>query len=357
MAGRLTSLLLNSVFSLYCNMLKIIAFISFIWLLVSCSPVVDSSNEFAEGGKYDIQKTLEYLDRIIKHDNDNTQALFQRARIEFQLSYTLKAKEDIEMALEEEPLNVDYLLLKAKIDYKLGQYKEAVKTVEYIQKQGLDFNTVENHLFISNLYLKFGNVNKSEYFLQKAISVAPDFLEVKYQRARYYAVMRDTVKAISYYKLLLLVDSTHEDGLLGISDVYLKKYEPDSALKWLANRRSSKNFYYDVLVARALDQKNLQDSASVWWEKALLQSPRLAEAHFRLAEYKYKKGDYPVAKSHLASVAENERKNFRTFDLLYAKTSTMLNDSATAAIYYHKVYLQDSTLLRRKKVHKADSSK
>lgn len=337
-------------------MSKVLVFVAFILLMVSCSPVVDSSNEFAEGGKVDIQKTLEYLDRIIKHDNDNAQALFQRARLELQLSYTLKAKDDIEAALEEEPLNVDFLILKAQIDFKLGQYNEAVKTIEFVQKQGLDFNTVENHLFISDLYLKFGNVNKSEYFLQKAITAAPDFLEVKFQRARYYAVMQDTAKAISYFKLLLLDDSTHENGLLGISDIYLKQQKPDSALGWLARKMNSKNFYYDVLIARALDQKNLQDSASVWWEKALLQSPRLAEAHFRLAEYKYKKGDYPIAKSHLASVAENERKNFRTFDLLYAKTSTMLNDSATAAIYYHKVYLQDSTLLRRKKSHKADSS-
>lgn len=337
-------------------MSKIVLFLAFISLLVSCSPVVDSSNEFAEGGKLDIQKTLEYLDRIIKHDNDNAQALFQRARLELQLAYTLKSKDDIEAALEEEPLNVDFLILKAKIDFKLGQYNEAVKTIEFVQKQGLDFNTVENHLFISDLYLKFGNINKSEYFLQKAITAAPDFLEVKFQRARYYAVMQDTSKAISYFKLLLLDDSTHENGLLGIADIYLKQHEPDSAIGWLSKTAKSKNYYYDVLIARALDQKKLQDSASVWWEKALLQSPRLAEAHFQLAEFKYKKGDYPVAKSHLASVAENERKNFRTFDLLYAKTSTMLNDSATAAIYYHKVYLQDSTLLRRKKSHQADSS-
>ena len=64
--------------------------------------------------------------------------------------------------------------------------------------------------------------------------------------------------------------------------------------------------------------------------------------------------------SDLASVAENERQNFRTFNLLYASTCSMLNDTVTAAIYYHKVYLQDSTLLRRKKLLqlvKADSSK
>jgi len=335
---------------------KIFLFVAFISLLTSCSPVVDSSNEFAEGGKFDIQKTLEYLDRIIKHDNNNAQALFQRARLELQLSYTLKAREDIEVALEEEPLNVDFLFLKAQIDYKLGQYNEAVKTIEFVQKQGLAFNTVENYLFISDLYLKFGNVNKSEYFLQKAIAVAPDFLEVKFQRARYYAVMQDTIKAISYFKLLLLDDSTHENGLLGISDIYIKQHEPDSALILLSMTIESKNYYYDVLIARALDKKKLQDSASIWWEKALLQSPRLAEAHFQLAEFKYKKGDYPVAKSHLASVAENERHNFRTFDLLYAKTSTMLNDSATAAIYYHKVYLQDSTLLRRKKWQEAGAA-
>jgi tetratricopeptide (TPR) repeat protein len=318
--------------------------------------VVDSSNEFAEGGKLDIKKTLEYLDRIIKHDNNNAQALYHRAFLELQLSYTLKAKDDIEVALEEEPLNVDFLILKAQIDFKLGQYNEAVKTIEFIQKQGLDFNTVENYLFISDLYLKFGNVNKSEYFLQKAITAAPDFLEVKFQRARYYAVMQDTAKAISYFKLLLLDDSTHERGLLGIAEIYLKQHKADSALVWLSKNTKSGNYYYEVLIARALDQKNLQDSAVFWWEKSLLQSPRLAEAHFQLAGYKYKKGDYSVAKSHLASVAENERKNFRTFDLLYAKTSTMLNDSATAAIYYHKVYLQDSTLLRRKKSHIADSS-
>lgn len=341
-------------------MYRIFVFVAFVSLLASCSPVVDSSNEFAEGGKLDIQKTLEYLDRIIKHDNDNAQALFQRARLELQLSYTLKAKEDIEAALEEEPLNVDFLLLKSMIDFKLGQYNEAVKTVEFVQKKGLDFNTVENHLFVSDLYLKFGNVNKSEYFLQKAIATAPDFPEVKFQRARYYAVMRDTIKAIAYFKLLLLDDSTHEEGLLGISDIYLKQQEADSALAWLSKTTKSKNYYYEVLTARALDQKSLHDSAIVWWEKALLQSPRLAEAHFHLAEFKYRKGDYPMAKSHLASLAENERKNFRTFDLLYAKTCTMLNDSLTAAIYYHKVYLQDSTLLRRKRISettRADNSK
>ncbi len=332
-------------------MSKSLFYSAIVFLLWGCSPVVETSQKFAEGGEFSIENSIEYLDKIIKHNSSNSDALFQRASLELKIARTLRAKEDIMEALEEEPKNPDYLILKAKIDNQLGQFQEAITTIELLLENNIPISTVEDQLFVAELYLKYGNESKSNYFLQKAAASAPSFPDVIFQRARFYAITHDTVKAINYYKLLLAKDSIHENGIIGLADIFIQTSKSDSALAWLDNLQKSKNHVYSCLIARALKQKNQVDSASSWWGKALLITPRLAEAHYELADYYYHKGNYPSAKSHLASVPENEHNRYKGYNLLYAKTCTMLQDSATAAIYYHKVYLQDSTLLRPKKKH------
>jgi len=320
----------------------------FLALFSACSPIVDTSQQFADGGTTDIQKSIDYLDKIIEHSPRNANALFQRAILELQLSRTIKAKEDIVTAIDIDPLNLDFLLLKAKIDDKLGQYKEALQTIEFILENRLNISTIDAQLLVSDLYLKTNNLSKSEFFLQKASANAPNFVPVIYQRAKFYATGHDTIKAKYFYKQLLFIDSTHEGGILGLADIYLKNQLPDSSLIMLSNITESDNFLFYVLMAKSLMQTSKVDSAAYWWGKALLKSPRLAEAHYELGKHFYKLKNYTSARLHFASVPENERAKYLDYDLFFAKISEKLSDSATSAYYYQKASKLDSSLMQKK---------
>ncbi len=327
------------------------------WLLIACSPIVDTSPQFADGGTLDISKAIEYLDKIIEHDQINAEALFQRAQLELQLGRMSKAKSDILAALAEDPLNLDYLVLKAKISDHLGQLQEALRTIEFIQEKGLSLSTVESQLFASDIYLKSNNLSKAEYYLQKATAHAPLFPTVLFHRARYYALGQDTVKALSFYKLLLQKDSTHLGGLMGVSELYLQKKQPDSCLFFLTKIPDNKSSVYNVLMAKSLMALNKSDSASFWWEVALQQSPRLAEAHYELGKYYLAKKDYSNARAHLASVPDNERVKYPDYPLLFAKVSYNLADSVNAAYYYQKALELDSSLVHQEKQFLVKKSK
>ena len=319
------------------------------WLFIACSPIVDTSPQFADSGMFDISKAIEYLDKIIEHDQKNAEALFQRAKLELQLGRTSKAKSDILAALTEDPLNLNFLLLKAKICEQMGQLQESLRTIEFIQEKGMNLSTVESQLFASDIYMKFNNLSKADYYLQKAASNAPHFPNVLFQRARYYALGHDTLKAMSFYKLLFQKDSTHADGLMGVSEIFFTKNQPDSCLYFLSKIQENKNLVYNILIAKTLMALNRLDSASYWWEVALQQSPRLAEAHYELGKYYLVKKNYSIARAHLASVPENERSKYVDFSLLFAKVSYNLSDSVNAAYYFKKALELDSSLFRQEK--------
>lgn len=329
-------------------MRSFIIFILFAFALVSCSPVVETSEEFVIDGNFDLEKSVEYLDKIIDHDAQNADALYQRATLELQLSRTLKAKEDVMAALNIEPKNFHYLTLKAKIDAALGQYAEAIQTIDAMVKEG-GLQTVENKIFATDLYLRINDVNKAEYFIQQAAIEAPDMQEVVYQRARLYVIKLDTTKALNYFKQVLRKDSLHQGSLLGVSEIFLHKGLTDSSLYFLGKVRNKENALFNTLAAKGLERTGKVDSATKFWGKVLLLMPRNAEAHYALGKYYYQRGAFQNASAHFAAVSENERKSFKDFYLLYSKTSFQLADTARAHSLYQKAIQLDSTLVHKEK--------
>lgn len=320
--------------------------------LFSCSPVVETSEEFPNNAVFSESNAIHYLDRVIDHDHDNAEALFQRAKLGLRAGDDLKAKEDIVKALEVNPEDPDYLLLKARIDEGLGQYAEAIHTIEKLQKVKRFINTLDFELFASDLYLKTKNYNLAGYYLQSAAEKIPNHKDVLYQRAKLYASTYDTLKAMSFYKLVLAKDSLHEAALLHLSELYLRKRHSDTTLLYLAKLKSNKSLEYHLLVAEALKETKRIDSAAKHWEQALLLMPRNAQANYDLGKYYFAKGDLENANKHMSAVAENERTKLPGFYLLFVKINERLGNVELALSLYHKQNLADSALLPKQRIKK-----
>jgi len=329
------------------RVLKIL-FITGLLSLYSCSPVVETSEEFAVNGEQSIEKSIEYLDRIVDHDGSNADALFQRARLELSIQQPLKAKEDIVASLSIEPQNPEYLMLKAKIDAEIGQNADAINSIEKILKMGENLNTVEAQLFATNLYLDVNNLNKAEYFLQQAALSAPELPEVLYQRAKLYTIRHDTLRAIAFYKQILLKDSLHKGSLTDMAEISFNRNKSDTALILLSKIPGEGTFKYNVLFAKSLMKKGLADSAVKFWGKALLLSPRDAMAHFELGKYYYATEFYQNAVSHFVAVPENDRRKYKDFYLMYAYSSYLLPDSGRGDELFHTAKMLDSNIVTHK---------
>ncbi len=322
-------------------------------ILAGCSPVVETSEEFAINGNYDIEKSILYLDKIIEHHENNADALFQRSKLELQIEKTLKAKEDIVNAISIEPKNSDYLMLKAQIDAKIGQNEDAIISIEAILKRGENLNTVEAQLFATNLYLNANNLNKAEYFLQQAAQNAPGFTEVLYNRARLSLIRHDTVKAIDFYNIILKKDSNNNNSLIDLAEINLIRNNVDSALVLLSKVKTDMPFKYNVLFAEALTEKGFTDSASKFWGNALLLSPRDAKSHYELAKYYYSENLFQNAISHFSAVQENDRKKYKDFYLMLAYSYQQIADTIHSEQYFDKAKMIDSNIV----IHKILQSK
>ncbi|MBC7388667.1 MAG: tetratricopeptide repeat protein [Opitutaceae bacterium] len=320
----------------------------FILFVFGCSPVVETSEEFAINGKFDIEKSIEYLDKIIDHDRGNADALFQRSKLELQIKKTLKAKEDILTAISIDPENTDFLMLKAQIDAEIGQNEEAINSIESILKKGENLNTVEAQLFATNLYLNVNNLNKAEYFLQQAALIAPGLPEVLYNRARLAMIRHDTAKAVIFYNVILKKDSTHSNTLIDLAEINLKRSNVDSALVLLSKVNTDKPFKYNVLLAESLTKKGFADSASKFWGQALLLTPRDARSHYELGKHYYSKNLFQNAITHFTAVLENERKGYKDFYLMLAYSYEQSSDSIRAAQYMERARKIDSNVVIHK---------
>lgn len=79
----------------------------------------------------------------------------------------------------------------AYIQYKLGLYKEAVKTTHKILKF---VKTDKQYVFLSNCHYNLDNNDSANYYLQKAIKLVPNNIENRYQLYLNYELQKDSTK-------------------------------------------------------------------------------------------------------------------------------------------------------------------
>lgn len=79
----------------------------------------------------------------------------------------------------------------AYIQYKLGLYKEAIKTTHKILKF---VKTDRQYVFLSNCYYNLENNDSANYYLQKAIKLVPGNIENRYQLYLNYELQKDSTK-------------------------------------------------------------------------------------------------------------------------------------------------------------------
>ncbi len=330
-------------------------FLPLLWTLYSCSPAVDTSDDLPIGARYDAHKSLEYLSKIIEHDPENDEVRFQRARIYLEFSAPLKAKDDIQAALSEKPDDVDYLLLKAKIDMQLGQMEDALAAVDKIQQMGLKVQTVDYLLFASQINLVVGNFNKAGSFLRQATEYAPEYSKLLSQRARYYAYTHDTVKAFAFYKMAFLKDSTLEEVKMGLAELYLRTHAVDTSILYLKKLKPIQDVQYNSLVAKTLLLTNQGDSASKHLYIILHLSPYHPEANYDLALYYMAKGDMASGLNFLQRIPENDRDTFKDYYYKLAVAYQSIGNEELAKEYFNKQYSIDSTYLNKAKKRQKES--
>lgn len=316
----------------------------------SCSPTVDTSDDLPLGAQFNVEKSMEYLGKIIDHDPDNKEARYQRAKLYMEMATPLKAKEDIVVSLSEDAKNPDFLLLKSKIDKQLGQVEEALLSVDKIQQLGLKVQTVDYLLFATEINLEVGNLDKAGSFLRQATEYAPNYPRLLYQRARYYAYLQDTSKAFAFQKLALAEDSSLDEAKIGLAELYIKRHQVDSSLLFLSKvKQPVKDIRYHSSLAKALSLTGYADSASGYWYATLRMSPYDPEANYEMAKYYMVKGNMSSGADFLKRIPENDRNKFKDYNYKFAVANEALGNEDIAQEYFSKQYTIDSTVLNKAK--------
>lgn len=198
-----------------------------------------------------------------------------------------------ELAEKEDSLNIDYKFKTAELLYKQKRYTDAVnkyfKIIMIDHQNFKAYKEVSNILFQAKLYAdaatileKYIQFQPTEEAFQK---ITKSYVEVKnYQKAFDYAY-----EGLQKYPKSILIIKNGAAAAIGLKKFY------EAALLYQSIPDSNLTVNEFVIAARAFQIVGNDSMAIVYFEKAVGIDPNLSVIYFDLANYYYKKKDYPAA--------------------------------------------------------------
>lgn len=214
------------------NLLRLFLFIAITSLLGCNNPdkgryKISPPPSSNEKSVYDA--SIQALSDAIRSSPSISQNYFKRASIYFDNRDFESSLKDINKAIELQPNNPNYLLLKAKNLKEFGKYNEAyplIKQIESFNLTSYDFYLISAEVYI---YKKENQLAKS--YLQKAIRNAPQSAEPNFVTGLYLkSIVGDTISAINSFYKTLERDSLHRKAFKEVIDYLKKKKLVDSAI-------------------------------------------------------------------------------------------------------------------------------
>ncbi|WP_367914112.1 tetratricopeptide repeat protein [Leadbetterella sp. DM7] len=310
-------------------------FPAILFLLVGCSDT--SRDEYDIPGKLEsthekqMEVILEKLSESIKSNPSNPLNYFKRAWWQYGEGNYDEALIDITRAERLSPNSGEILFLKSAILYKSGK-ENALENALYAEDQ--DFVSPDLYTLIGNLYLDKRNFGKAEEYFRKAENIYPYNSDLFNGKGRYYAMLRDTVTAVNFFKRAIHTRPGVFEYYDDLIKIYGKARQIDSALHLnemaIAKFPDKKELLYNK--GLILENAGLLDSSAGIYRQFLKVEPERFDVYERIGNIYFRKKNYPAAFITYNKWAELDNDN--PMPRLKAARSYIAQDNLPAAKYY-----------------------
>ncbi|MCD8541105.1 MAG: tetratricopeptide repeat protein [Leadbetterella sp.] len=268
------------------------------FLLAGCSDTsreeYDIPGKAGKNHEEQLKVVLEQLSENIKSNPSNPLNYYKRARWQYGEGKYDEALIDITRAERLSPNSGEILFLKSAILHKSGK-ENALENALYAEDQ--DFVSPELYTLIATLYLDKRNFKKAEEYFRKAERIYPYNSDVFNGKGRYYAMLRDTVTAVNFYKRAIYTRPGVFEYYDDLIKIYSKARLTDSALHLnetaIAKFSDRKELLYNK--ALILENAGFQDSAIGIYRKFLKVEPQRFDVYERIGNIYFRKKNYPSA--------------------------------------------------------------
>lgn len=287
----------------------------------------------------------------------------------YQSNFYSRANKYINLAIAQNPSNLNYKKLKAEIEAENGNSTEALRLVSEIKKQNLysyEYERKVNSLEQFILYKTRANQWEKNYhlgyyhYLENDSSRAVKTLQTALSQAKrkgncgkiyglmseIYLTMNEFEKASDAAKKALKINSAEPKALVTLGDLNYRKQNYKEALKCykqaaardkssytplvkeaqaysqLSNTKKSHEIYQKILKTRfdcweayyntaLLD--NDKEKSTIYIKKALAVNPLFKDGWLQLAKNEIDKSNYPTAQKYLSNAYYIDENDFRYY--------------------------------------------
>lgn len=256
------------------------------------------------------QAALEALTRAINQSSPAS-AYAKRAALYMEIGKTDEALADINDALDKEDNEGRYHFIKAKVLRKRQLYDEGLESA--LRAEGLGVNTPELYIVIGDLLQQKKELDRARFYLVKALQMAPYEGEAFYLNGLVAAKAGDTVRAVTYYNRALTLKPRFLEPYVQLSVIHAVRGNYPAAI--LYNKRGTAYFPNDpgllYALGRIYQQTSVEDSAYIYYQKALRLQPKMVSAQLQSGFIMLKVRNMAQALYHFDEVLKLEPKHPR----------------------------------------------
>ncbi|MBD3340513.1 MAG: tetratricopeptide repeat protein [Candidatus Lokiarchaeota archaeon] len=219
-------------------------------------------------------------------------------------------------------LSHDIYFPLAELNYKKGNYTDAIEYYEKIEPNGKIYKN--SLLKIGDSFRALKNYKKAISFYSAAIKIAPDFPETFNKLGIIYEVdLQDYTQAIENYERAIAIEPEFKWAYLNLGDVYRNRKEFDKALESFQKAIAIDKNYAYAFNALGLVYRDLEDypKAIENYKKAITIDPKYnwAFANLGYVYHRLKEFDKALDNYHKAAVIDkNYTYAFNGLGLVYA---------------------------------------
>ncbi|WP_170139341.1 tetratricopeptide repeat protein [Larkinella arboricola] len=288
-----------------------------LWWLMGCCFLVACSDEDQRHTRIptvpqnsaDIrnQAALEALTRAINQSGPAS-AYAKRAALYMDLGKTDEALSDINEALDREENEGRYHFVKAKVLRKRQLYEDGLESA--LRAEGLGVNTPELYIVIGDLLQQQKELDRARFYLVKALQMAPYEGEAFYLNGLVAAKSGDTARAVSFYNRALTLKPRFLEPYVQLSVIHAIRGNYPAAIAY--NKRGTAYFPNDpglmYALGRIYQQTSVEDSAYLYYQKALRLQPTMVSAQLQSGLVMMKIRNMPQALAHFDQVLRMDPK-------------------------------------------------
>lgn len=244
-----------------------------------------------------------------------------------------KAIEQYRILLKKNPENIDILFDIATIQFYSGEYNEAIKTLNLVEK---DAGINEEISFQKQrMYIKLGDIDKAANEVQQLINAYPDDMRYRVKLADLYSANDMDDKAFEIYQSILAVDPMNPYANLSLHDYYKNKGDKEKAFDAVKKAFASQELDIDtkmqILLSyySATESDNTLKKEAFELNKILIKThPKDAKSYTIYADFLYRDKKLEGAKENYLKAIEYDNSKFAIWSQLIFIESELRDNKA-----------------------------